>query len=124
MGQPLKLTESWSTSSISSSRSGGNQSATTLVQGFVNQAEAAGIFVEAGVAIPWCAHPVQTKSFYFGMPLSPFGERPPDAALVRHIELRGETADIVQKEKATRRQRTVPEVQFSQSRLDIRASCR
>ena len=51
------------------------------------------------------------------MRFSPFRERPSNAALMRHVKLRGETADIVQNEKATGRQRTVPKVQFSEGGL-------
>ena len=51
------------------------------------------------------------------MRLSPLGERPTDAALARDVELGGELADIVQNEKASRRQCTVPEVELRERRL-------
>ena len=63
------------------------------------------------------ASPFRRKGFHFRMRFSPLGEGSTDATLVRHIEVRGKTADIVKHEQAARRQRAVPEIEFSQGRL-------
>ena len=80
----------------------------------MNQPEAAGILVERAGQFHRARVSIQTKSFHVGMLLSPFNEGASYAALMRHIELRGKTAYIVQHEKTSGRQRPVPEIQFSQ----------
>ena len=68
----------------------------------MNQSEAAGIFVERARQVHRARVAVQAKRFDVRMRFSPLGERPFDAALVGDIEVRGETADVMQSEKSAR----------------------
>src|SRR5437588_3432791 len=84
---------------------------------FVNQPDAARIFVKRLRQIHRARLAVQRKRFHVRMHFPPFGKRPPDAAIARHIELRGETADIVKNEKSAGREYAIPEIEFCQSGL-------
>src|SRR5437868_6266739 len=68
---------------------------------FVNQPDAAGIFVKRPRQIHRARLAVQRKRFHIRMHFSPFGKGAADSAFARDIELRGETADIVKNEESS-----------------------
>src|SRR5437763_17038628 len=84
---------------------------------FVNQPDAAGIFVKRPRQIHRARLAVQRKRFHVRMCFPPLGKSPPDAAFVRDIELRGEAADIVKNKKPAWCERRIPKIEFCQSGL-------
>src|SRR5438105_3886326 len=84
---------------------------------FVNQPDAARIFVKRPRQIHRTRLAVQRKRFHIRMRFPPFGKGAADAAFARDIELRGEAADIVKNEKSAWCERRIPKIEFCQRGL-------
>ncbi len=83
---------------------------------FVDQADAARIFVERTRVFHRTRHAVERQSFRFRMRLSPFGKRATNAAVGSYVEPGREFAHVVQNQETAGRECGVPKIELSQSR--------
>src|SRR5438067_13197964 len=84
---------------------------------FMDQADAASIFVER----PCCFHrtriAVERKRFHFRMDLAPCGKRPTHSAFAGNVKLRREFAHVVKIEQTAGRDRAIPEIKLGERGL-------
>src|SRR5438045_285534 len=89
----------------------------SAILGFVDEPNAAGVFVKRALFFHRARFAVERKRFHFRMLLAPFGHSSADAALASNIEPCGELAHVMKDEHAPRRQGRVPKIEFLHGRF-------
>src|SRR5438067_13527503 len=84
---------------------------------FMDQADAASIFVERSRCFHRTRIAVERKRFRFRMDFAPFGEHSAHSALAGNVKLGGEFAHVVKNEQAARRDRAIPEIKLGERGL-------
>src|SRR6266403_2984182 len=83
---------------------------------FVNQANAARIFVKRSRRLHRARVAVQRKGLHFRMAFPPFGKGAAHSTRASHIKIRGELAHVVENDETARGERSIPEIELGESR--------
>src|SRR6267154_3273666 len=83
---------------------------------FVNQANAARVFVKRSRRLHRARVAIERKRFHIRMAFPPFGKSAAHSPGVSHIKIRGELAHIVENEEAARGERGIPEIELGERR--------